>query len=312
MGAGQATATVRRRPTGPRLRFGRAASWLLLAPALVILVVLVLIPYGAALFYAFTDARFARATDFNLVGLDNFATILNARLPPFSTVLGTTLLFSLGTAVGSMVFGTTMAVLLHTLRPSRRGALLSVLLIPYVLAGVIVGYTWKLIYDPQIGLANTMLDGLGVPAVGWLTVRGLAIGALVAANVWAASGIVLLVVSSALTNLPRNIILAAQIDGARTFTLLRRIVLPNITPAILLAALIAVISGLNVFDLIFVLTHGGPVYQTETFALTMYRLTFRQGSVALGASYTLILFVLTFALAFVYLFLWQREARRWK
>lgn len=291
---------------------GRIAPWLLLAPALAILAFFVLVPYGGALLYAFTDATLTRTTDLHFVGLRNFDRIFSARLPPFGMVLTTTLVFSVGAAVGALALGTTMAIILHTLAAGRRAIIMAVLLIPYVLAGVIIGYTWKLVYDPQIGLANALLNGAGLAGVGWLTERWIAILSLVLANVWAASGIVLLVVSSALSNLPRNIILAAQVDGAGVLTTLRRIVFPNITPALLLATLVAVISGVNVFDLIFVMTGGGPVYQTETFALSMYRLTFKQGEVAQGAAYTGILFVFSFALAVAYLVAWQREARRWR
>src|SRR5438445_711052 len=123
---------------------------------------------------------------------------------------------------------------------------------------------------------------------------------------------VLLVVSSALTNVPQSLILAGQVDGAGTLTIIRRIVLPNIRRAFLLAALVAVVSGLNVFDLIFVMTGGGPTYQTETLALTMYRLTFRRGDIGEGAAVTVMLFCFSLALAIVYVWSWQREARKWR
>src|SRR3989442_137899 len=110
---------------------------------------------------------------------------------------------------------------------SRRGlpgwAAPWLLLVPWIIAGVVVGYTWKLVYDPQIGLANAMLVPLGFSRVAWLLERWPAIAALVVANVWAAYGVVLLVVSSALTNVPQSLILAGQVDGAGTLTIIRRI-----------------------------------------------------------------------------------------
>jgi ABC-type sugar transport system permease subunit len=111
--------------------------------------------------------------------------------------------------------------------------------------------------------------------------------------------------------MPNNIVLAGQIDGAGLWTIVRRIVIPNIQRAFLLATLVAVISGLNVFDLIFVMTGGGPVYQTETLALTMYRLTFRRGDVGEGAAATAILFAFSLALAIAYVLRWQKEAKKW-
>jgi ABC-type sugar transport system permease subunit len=124
--------------------------------------------------------------------------------------------------------------------------------------------------------------------------------------------VVLLVMTGALTHLPRNIVLAAQVDGAGSLTTIRRIVLPNVRPAFLLATLVAIVSGLNTFDLIFVLTGGGPVYRTETLALSMYRLTFKLGDVGPGSAVTSILLLLSIAIAIAYVIAWQREARRWK
>ena len=292
---------------------GWAAPWLLLAPALILLCVLVLLPYAGALLYSLTDGQLITiGTAPRLVGLANFEKLMSARDPEFGLVVGATAVFTAGTVVGSLGLGTFLGLALSSLRPSARGPLQALLLVPWVIAGVVVGYTWKLVYDPQVGLANAMLVPLGVSRVAWLLERWPAIAALVVANVWAAYGIVLLVISSALANVPASLVLAAQVDGARAATIIRRIVLPNIRRSFLLAALVAVISGLNVFDLIFVMTGGGPTYQTETLALTMYRLTFRRGDIGEGAAVTVILFGFSLALAVVYVLSWQREARKWK
>jgi multiple sugar transport system permease protein len=274
-------------------------------------VVLVLVPYVGALLYSLTDARLTNLTQPALVGANNFGAVVSSRQPPFWLVVEATLVFTLGTVLGSLGLGTGLAVALHSLKPSWRGPLLAMFLVPWVIAGVVIGYTWKLVYDPQIGLANALLGLVGIHGVGWLLDRWVAIGSLVVANVWAAYGVVLLIVSSALANVPRNIVLAAQSDGASMGTIVRRIILPSIRPALLLATLVAFISGLSVFDLIFVLTGGGPVYQTETLALMMYRLSFKRGDVGEGAAVTVILFLFSLLLAVAYVITWQREARKW-
>ena len=273
---------------------------------------LLAVPYAAALLYSLTDARLTSIANPDVVGLDSFRAVTSARIPTFGTLLFTTAVFTLGTAAASLTLGTTLAICLQTIRPGLRAAILAVLLIPYVLAGVIVGYTWKLMYDPQIGLANAVLEALGLQGVGWLVDPGMAILSLVVTNVWAGSGVVLLVMTAALSNLPRNIILAAQADGASTWQAVRRVVLPNVRPAFLLATLVAVVSGLNVFDLIFVLTGGGPLYRTETLALSMYRLTFKLGEVGQGSAITAILLGVSVFVAVLYVIGWQREARRWR
>jgi ABC-type sugar transport system permease subunit len=91
----------------------------------------------------------------------------------------------------------------------------------------------------------------------------------------------------------------------------RRVILPAIRPTFLLAALVALVSGLNTFDLIYAMTRGGPLYHTETMALEMYRLTIPKGNVGQGAAVTVILFTLSLALAIGYVVIWRREARKW-
>src|SRR3989442_813173 len=221
----------RRLVSRPRLR-GWAAPWLLLTPALILLCVLVLLPYAGALLFSVTDGRLITiGTLPRVVGLSNFEKVVRSTGPEFGLVVAASAVFTLGTLVGSLGLGTLLGLAVASLRPKLRGPLLALLLVPWIIAGVVVGYTWKLVYDPQIGLANAMLVPLGVGRVAWLLERWPAIAALVVANVWAAYGVVLLVVSSALTNVPQSLILAGQVDGAGTLTIIRRIVLPNMRRA---------------------------------------------------------------------------------
>jgi ABC-type sugar transport system permease subunit len=273
----------------------RATPWLLLVAPLVLLFLFLLLPYLLTFYYSVTGATIG----------------LTSRNPPFPGVLFVTAAFTVGTLVGSLVLGTVLALALYTVPAGRRSALLAVYLIPWVIAGVVIGYTWKLMYDPEIGLANTLLEAVGVSPVSWLSDRATSIAALVVANVWAGYGIVLLVISAALANVPPNLILAGQVDGAPVARIVRRIILPAIRPAVLLAALVALVGGLNTFDLIYAMTKGGPLYQTETMALEMYRLTALKGSIGQGAAVTVILFTISLLLAVIYVVLWRREARKW-
>lgn len=294
-----------------RMSFGRAAPWLLLALPVALLLLFVVLPYLMTFYYSTTGATIGRLTNPPQVGLENFESVLSSHAPPFASVLLVTVIFTAGTLFGSLGLGTALALSLHTMSPSARSILLAIYLIPWVIAAVVIGYTWRLMYDPQIGLANTLLDLVGIQPVSWLTDRATAIGALVVANIWASYGIVLLIMSGALANVPPNLILSGQVDGASYGRIVRRIILPSVRPAFLLAGLVALVSGLNVFDLIYVMTGGGPVYQTETMALEMFRITARRGNVGEGASLTVILFSLSLLLAIAYVIIWRREARKW-
>ena len=289
----------------------RATPWLLLVLPLLLLFLFLLLPYLLTFYYSVTSATIGRLTNIQLVGPRNFQAILASHNPPFDGVLAVTATFTIGTLIGSILLGTALSVALYTVRPAVRSAMLAIYLVPWVIAGVVIGYTWKLMYDPQIGLANALLGGLGIAPVSWLSNKATAIACLAAANVWAGYGIVLLVVSAALANVPPNLVLAGQIDGASFARIIRRIILPAIRPAFLLAALVAIVGGLNTFDLIYAMTGGGPLYQTETMALEMYRITALRGNIGQGASVTVILFTLSLLLAVAYVILWRREARRW-
>lgn len=289
----------------------RVVPWLLLILPLVLLIFFLILPYLMTFYFSVTGATLGKLQNVPLVGLKNYQAVLASRNPPFDGVLVVTATFTLGTLIGSMLLGTVVALALYTVPPATRAALLAIYLVPWVIAGVIIGYTWKLMYDPQIGLANTFLGDFGIAPVHWLGDKATSIAALSAANVWAGYEIVLLIVSAALANVPPNMILAGQIDGASLWRIVRKIILPGIRPAFLLAGLVALVGGLNTFDLIYAMTGGGPLYQTETMALEMYRLTALKGQIGQGASVTVILFTISLLLAVAYVILWRREARRW-
>jgi multiple sugar transport system permease protein len=288
-----------------------AVPWLLLSPAIGLSVWLVVVPYGITFLYAFTDAQLSSISSFSGAGFANFSTLFNLDEPRFMTEVVTTLAFTAATVVGSLGLGTLLALALHGLRARTRAVLQALILVPWVVASVITGYTWTFMYAPQVGFLNTLIERLGGSGVSWLLDRWVAIGALAVANIWASFGLVFLIVSAALTNVSENILRAAQIDGAGPLTTIRRVVIPNIRQAFLLATLVATVSGLNVFDLIFVITHGGPIYQTEPLSLLMYRLTFVQGEVGAGSAVTVILFLATLVLSVGYVIAWRREERKW-
>ena len=294
-----------------RRAFRRTIPWLLLAVPLLLVLLFLLLPYLLTFYYSTTDATLGRLLNLHGVGDKNFQAVLSSGAPEFISVLGITAIFTVGTLLGSLALGTSLALALHTVSAGLRSALLAVFLIPWVIAAVVIGYTWRLMFDPAIGLANSGLGAIGLGPVEWLTDKTTAMGALIVANVWAGYGIVLLVVSGALANVPPNIILAAQVDGASYGRTVRRVILPAIRPTFLLAALVALVSGLNTFDLIYAMTRGGPLYQTETVALEMYRLTIGKGNVGQGAAVTAILFTVSLGLAVAYVVIWRREARKW-
>jgi ABC-type sugar transport system permease subunit len=288
-----------------------AVPWLLLAPAIAMSIFLVVLPYAVSFLYAFTNAQLSNITQFSGVGLSNFSALIHLSEPKFSMELITTFAFTGITVVGSLAVGTGLALAIYGLGARTRALLQALILVPWTIAAVITGYTWSFMYGAQIGFLNTLIERFGGSPVSWLLNRWLAIACLAVANVWTSFGIIFLIVTAALANVPETILRAAQVDGAGPMLTMRKVLLPNIRPALLLATLVAIVGGLNVFDLIFVITRGGPFYQTEPLSLLMYRLSFVEGDIGVGSAVTVILFVLTMVLAIAYVVAWQREARKW-
>src|SRR5439155_16638563 len=154
-----------------RQSFGRATPWLFLAVPLLLLFLFLLLPYLLTFYYSITGATIGKLLNVPLVGLRNFQAVLSSHAPDFVGVVLITAIFTAGTLIGSVALGTVLALALHTVSSGVRSALLAVYLIPWVIAGVVIGYTWRLIYDPGIGLANTLLGAVGVAPVSWLTVQ---------------------------------------------------------------------------------------------------------------------------------------------
>src|SRR5437588_11690132 len=136
--------------TAVRLPRG-AVPWLLLSPAIGLSVWLVVVPYGITFLYAFTNAQLSSISSFSGAGFANFTTLFNLDEPRFMTEVVTTLAFTAATVVGSLAAVTFLALALHGLPARTRAVLQALILVPWVVASVITGYTWSFMYAPQVG-----------------------------------------------------------------------------------------------------------------------------------------------------------------
>ena len=135
---------------------------------------------------------------------------------------------------------------------------------------------WQRIYEANTGLLNTFLRGIGLEAIAhpWLGDPATALGAVIAVSVWKNVGFSLVILLAGLQGLPRDVIDAARVDGADAWQLTTRVIAPLMRPILALTALLSIIGGLKVFDLVFIMTRGGPTYSTEVLATMLYRQAF--------------------------------------
>jgi multiple sugar transport system permease protein len=270
--------------------------YLLLMPAMLILLGLIIYPLIFSLSKSLTDFNLGMPGE-EFIGLENYITALKNQT--FRQSLGVSLLFSLCTTGLGLVLGFGTALLLQ--RDFTGKGLVTVLLIlPMMVTPVVVGIIWLLMFQPDFSVINGLLSLVGIHGPIWLQNGWLARLAVIVADVWQWAPFFTLVLLSGLLSLPPEVLEAARIDGASGLQSFRYIMVPMMKPLILVALLIRLIDSFKTFDSIFIMTNGGPGTATEVLSLHIYRsgLPFMNVSYASAMSY-LFLIILTVATTFL-------------
>ena len=278
-------------------RGDRRLAWLLLAPALGLLAVVTLYPVVRVVWLSL-ERRVPVFGIAEFVGLANYAFL--ARDGAFGTALRVTVVFTVVSVAVELVLGVAGAL---ALRAQRRwqGASLSLLLLPWCLPGVVTGRIFEWIYHPTAGLVNRVALALVGVQPNWLGDPRLALPALIVADVWRTTPFIALLVYARLATVPPAVYEAAAVDGAGPAASFWRITLPLLLPVLLVALLFRVLDALRAFDLMFVLTGGGPAGVTETLTLYAYRSLFQTLQLGLGAAAGVVVGALVVAVAWWHL-----------
>jgi ABC-type sugar transport system permease subunit len=256
-----------------------------------------LIPLGNAVYYVFVDFNGIDPTP-AFVGLDNFVELAKDQAV-WAAFWNNIIWIVLGT-VGPLVVGLALALLVWGV---RRGSLLYriAFFMPYVLPQVAVGVVWSWIYDPTSGWLNRALElvGLGALTTGWLGNPDTALYAVIAAAVWATSAFVFIILLSALRNVDTDLMDAARLDGANSGQRLVYVIVPQIMPVFLMVTTITLVGGFSVFDIVFVMTGGGPAGASEMLGTYAYSSAFELNRISYGTTLALVITVMAvpFAIA---------------
>ena len=263
---------------------------LLVAPAVVVMVVFLVFPMLNAIYYVFVDFDGLDPTP-PWVGLANFAEMFGD--PDVWAAFGNNLVWIVGGTVAPLILGLGLALLLWGVR--RGSAVYRVaFFLPYVLPSVAVGVVWGWIYAPARGWLNGALEAIGLDGLtrGWLGDPSTALYAVLATAVWTAVGFVFVIILSALRNVDVDQVDAALLDGANWWQRLRYVVLPQIMPVFLMVAAITLIGGFAVFDLVFVMTGGGPAGASEVLGTLAYSNAFELSRISYGTTLALAITVM--------------------
>jgi multiple sugar transport system permease protein len=283
-----------------RRRADRRAGALLLAPALVLLAGVTLYP-ALWVFWLSLQYRIPIFGIERFAGVDQY--VFLATDPRFLNAARVTLVFTAMSVGLEMVLGLLAALLLRRQRAGRRLAL-SLLLLPWALPSVVTAKLFEWLYHPSAGLVNFVLGGRNV---NWLGDPRLALLGVVLADVWRTLPFVALLCYARLIGISPELYEAAQVDGAGTFDVFRRITLPLLRPVLLIVLLFRTLDALRAFDVMFVLTGGGPANTTETLTVYAYRSLFQTLELGLGSAIGVTVFALVMLVAWGYLAVLRRE-----
>lgn len=225
------------------------------------------------------------------VGLANYRALLAD--PVFGRVVANTAVFVAASVAGQFGLGLGLSLLLdREWLPGRLAAVLRAsYLLPWAVAGVVVAYSWQFVYDPRVGLLAGLLGHVGVAAPAWLSNVELAMVAVVVANVWQGTPFSLVFMTSALRSVPGRLREAASVGGATRGQRLRHVTLPYLRPFVAMNLLLVTVFTVNTFDLIYVMTGGGPLDATEVLSVYTYEAAFDLGRFGLAAALAVVLFV---------------------
>jgi multiple sugar transport system permease protein len=240
------------------------------------------------------------------IGLDNYATVLSS--DQFWSAAGNTALFCAGSISLTVILGTLLALLLNESFPGR-GLLRAVMLLPWAIPPVVNGLIWQWLLDGQHGLINALLLGAGLISEpqAWLSQTSTAMPALILAQVWNHVPFVAVVMLAALQTVPEELYDSARLEGAGVLQRFRHITLPWLSHALLLVLVTQTMVALRTFDIIYVLTGGGPGSATTVIAWLTYVTTFNLTDFGRGNAYAYLIALVTLGLSLLYIrMLWKR------
>lgn len=267
-------------------------------PAAVALALVLAVPLGYSFIVSFFDTNLKRAGIGSFVGLGNYIRALQDSY--FIGSAWTTVKFTVCVVLAEFILGLMIALLLNS---NIRGKNLyfSIIIIPMMITPIAVGLTWRLLLHSNLGIVNYLLSFLGVSEKAWLADPSLALGTVMFIDVWQQVPYMVLVILAGLVTLPTEPYEAAAIDGATRMQTFCRLTIPMMMPTFTVVVLLRAITALKTYDLVYVLTRGGPGTTTEVISYHIYQQAFRYTEIgqASAMSYLLMLFIVPLAIVFV-------------
>ncbi len=276
------------------------AAWTMVTPALLVTLVFALYPvldsFWLSLHHIFVGIP---SLGRSFIAFENYLNLL--RDPIAHQALFVTLAFVVLSTVLELACGLVIALVIHE-RFRGRGLVRAAILIPWAIPTVVASQLWRYIFNDQYGVANLLLFGDRVTGyIPWLAYPSVAFGIIVLADVWKTSCFAALLILAGLQVISDDLYDAAKVDGAAAWQRFWHITLPLLKPALLLALLFRTMDAFRVFDLVFVMTQGGPGDATQVLQFYGYQTLFTEGRIGYGSAISVAVFLVILALALIYL-----------
>jgi ABC-type sugar transport system permease subunit len=283
-------------------------GYLFLLPSLLILCIVGIYPLIQTIYLSFFDVSFTKQGS-SFVGLENYRNLLSDIW--FKVAYKNTWVFTAFSVLLETIFGLFIALVLNK-NFKGRGLVRACVLIPWAIPTVVSARMWEWIFNAEYGILNFILMKVGIidANINWLGETSTAMSAAIFSDVWKTTPFMALIILAGLQGISSSLYEAADIDGANKWKQFFHITFPLLIPSIMIAVLLRSLDAFRVFDLIFVLTGGGPANSTEVLSSYAYKTTFSAAQVSYGAAMSSLMAVSVFILAMVLLFFMNQSSKK--
>ncbi len=275
----------------------RHAHWIFPAPAVLLVLAIIAYPVAYTVWMSLQEWFASSLTRPRFIALANYHKILVGD-PRFAGAVLRTAYFTLLVIAGETVAGVAMALLFNR-EFWGRGLLRTLAILPMVATPTAIGLVFVMMYHPTLGVANYLLSLLRLPPFSWTYSSQTALYALALVDIWQWTPLIMLIALAGLASLPREPYEAADIDGATMLQAFRYITLPLLRPALVVAILFRAIDALKTFDIIFIITQGGPANSTETINILLFNQAFSYFNMGYASSMAVALFAIVMGASLV-------------
>lgn len=268
----------------------RFAGWIFILPALIGTLIFILIPVICS--FGLSFAKWDLLNPIKFVGFDNYKEIFSDAF--FYKILWNTVVFALSTSILGVIIPLVLACILNS---KIRGAEFykTAYFLPFITPMVVIGVVWEWIFDPNIGFLNHILH----LHINWLYDTHYAMAALIIVSVWKLIGYNMLIFLTGLSGISQSLFEAAKIDGANYFQIFKNVTVPMLSPTIFFVVIITAISSFQVFDLIYLMTQGGPFDSTNVLVYAIYKNAFEYFNAGKASAIAYVLFMIILVLTLI-------------